>query len=68
VISMSECRDAKAARKRAAEYLADAVAFEAGGHPAEALLAFEAAINDERWAVYYEERAAEHAARSTGKR
>lgn len=53
----NDAQVAKAARRHAAEYLADALAFEAGGRPAEADRAFEDALNAERWAVFYETRA-----------
>jgi hypothetical protein len=63
-----ERRVAGTARERAAEYLADALAFEAGGQSAEAQQAFGDAVNAERWAVYYEAKAGEHRARNTGRR
>lgn len=61
-------RHASQARERAAEYLEEALAFEAGGQPGDALLAFEDALNAERWAVYYEQKSAEYRQRNTGKR
>lgn len=63
-----ERRDARTAREHAVELFADALAFEAGGQPAEAQRAFDDAVNAERWAVYYEAKAAEHRARNTGRR
>jgi hypothetical protein len=64
-MSTTDQMRAAQARERAAEYLADALAFEAGGQPTDALLAFEDALDQERWAVYYEERAGWRKARET---
>lgn len=57
-------RDARAARERAAEWLDTALWHEKYGRHADALLAFDEAVAQERWAIYYEERADYYAMQS----